>query len=842
MDDLQKINPDYGYLFEGLNFEQAEAVRHVDGPLLILAGAGSGKTRVLVHRIAYLILVAGVPPWSILGITFTNKAASEMKTRVNGFLPGESASVWISTFHSACVRMLRRDIERIGYSRSFSILDADDQLSLIKECIKELNLSDKQYVPKSVLDQIGRAKDVMLGPDGFSRASGADAYRQKTAQIYALYQKKLFKQNSLDFDDIILLTIKLFNDCADVLAYYQNRFTHVLVDEYQDTNTAQYALISLLSGKWKNLCVVGDDDQSIYSWRGADIGNILSFEKEFKHTKVIKLEQNYRSTKVILMAANGVIHKNVNRKDKKLWTENENGDAIQYVNVTNEHEEASFVARTLKQLKREQGTGYNDFAILYRINAQSRAMENTLARETVPYRIIGGFKFFERKEIKDIIAYLRILQNPSDDISFRRVINVPKRGIGATTIEKLENRAESLGVSIFGTVLEALRRPDGFPELKPALTKLESFASLIDSLTGEAKYLSINELLENLLTRGGIYESYENDRTDEARARLENIMEFKSEVLEFEKNFVNDGIYYEDAEGSGGEEGRGEAGNGKEEGNRDAGNGVAGNGEDEDGEAGPVGRKATLAEFLAHISLISDIDSYDETDEKVSLMTMHSAKGLEYKTVFIIGAEEGIFPGMRSFNEPERLEEERRLCYVAITRAKKLLYITRAASRTLFGNTTYNRPSRFINDIPDHLINEIHGMAQITGPGGKRKEPDGYASLPRPFGRGFGGVNNRPGVSPGGFSGIKNKPGLTSGNVYGGDNNPVTQDTGYDNSTDVYENGNTFAVGDAVGHKKYGSGIISKRYRDKGDYIIEIDFTEAGMKRFIESMVKLQRR
>jgi DNA helicase-2/ATP-dependent DNA helicase PcrA len=754
------------------------------------------------------MLEAGGPPWAMRGITFTNKAATEMKNRVEAFLPYESSSIWISTFHSACVRILRRDIERIGYSRSFTILDSDDQQSVVKDVIGDLNLSDKQFVPKSVLEQIGRAKDVLITPEDYTREFGNDINKSKIARIYELYQKRLVKNNALDFDDIIMLTIRLFNECGDILNYYQNRFTHVLVDEYQDTNAAQYALISLLSGKWKNLCVVGDDDQSIYSWRGADIGNILSFEKEFINTRVIKLEQNYRSTKTILSAAYGVIHKNVNRKDKKLWTENENGEAIQFVNVANEHEEAAFVARTLKQLRREQGTGYGDFAILYRINAQSRAMENTLAREAVPYRIIGGYKFFERKEIKDIIAYLRILQNPSDDISFKRVINVPRRGIGAATIEKLEAVAGALGVSMYEAAAAASRSPGDFPDLKASLAKLEGFTGLIAALTGGAAGLGIDELLENVLTLGGIYASYENDHTDEARVRLENIMEFKSEVLEFEKNYVDDGMYYADSEVNGSD------------------GGVAAVGEGDGGDD-PAAKKATLAEFLSHISLISDIDGYDESDEKVSLMTMHSAKGLEYNTVFIIGAEEGILPGVRSFNEPERLEEERRLCYVAITRAKKLLYVTRASSRTLFGNTTYNRPSRFISDIPDHLIYERQGAAAAINPGRPRGDPIGQNPVP---------ASSGPRAPSPFFSGAAPGKGDIKPDRFG-----VTPAARSVAPVDEYENGKIFAVGDAVGHKKYGDGVITKRYRDKGDFILEIEFNEAGLKRFIESMVKLKK-
>ena len=847
-----------GDIFSHLNAEQAKAVRYTDGPLLILAGAGSGKTRVLVHRIAYLIREAGVPPWSILGITFTNKAAKEMKTRIDALLPDESASVWISTFHAACVRILRRDIERIGYSRWFTILDTDDQLSLIKECIKEINLSDKIFIPKTVLDHIGRAKDETVGPEEYERRNGADTYGRNLSRIYSVYQQKLKKQSALDFDDIILLTIDLLNKCDDVRNYYQNKFKYVMVDEYQDTNTAQYVLISLLSGKWRNLCVVGDDDQSIYGWRGANIRNILDFEKEYRDAKIIKLEQNYRSTKVILSAANSVIGYNSKRKQKSLWTENEEGSAINCLLLDNEHEEGLYVARAIKKRHRENGTGYNDFAALYRMNAQSRALENMLVREGIPYRIIGGFKFFDRKEIKDIIAYLRLIQNPADDISYKRVINSPKRGIGATTIQKIEVLAAGRGASMFETTELAARNPKAYPELKSAAEKLGAFAGLIRGFIDDARGATLLELLDAVIQRSGVYAAYASDMSEEARARLENIMELKSEVLEFEKNYGGDDGWFADGdagEGAGGNEGASvavgegagvehasgagglsggagveDAGGAGDAGDDTGGAGVedaggAGEGAGDSGAAGggiggaagerfnmaAAGSGTLLPQFLAHVALVSDIDSYDEENEKVSLMTVHSAKGLEYDSVFIVGAEDGIFPGQRSMLDQSKLEEERRLCYVAITRAKKRLIVTRARSRTLFGNTVYNPISRFIADIPGELLDD--------GTGASRKKKPATEWKPR-----------------------KN----TYADTARADHNPLRAGAGSSRAdaggakTDSYENGRAYAIGDKVNHKKYGGGTISNRYKSKGDMIIEIVFEDAGLKRFIESMVSLR--
>ena len=894
MGSIQEAKDFRGEIFRGLNAEQAEAATHVDGPLLILAGAGSGKTRVLVHRIAYLILEAGIPPWAILGITFTNKAANEMKSRVEALLPSFSGNIWISTFHSACVRILRRDIERIGVSRYFTIYDADDQLSLIKECLKELNLPAEQFAPKSVLDQIGRAKDNLLGPDEYMRLHARDPHRSKIADAYSLYDKKLRKLDALDFDDIILKTIRLLNECADVREYYQNRFRYVLVDEYQDTNTAQYTLITLLSGKWKNLCVVGDDDQSIYGWRGANIGNILDFEKEYADAKVIKLEQNYRSTKTILMAANDVINKNDNRKSKRLWTENERGEAICCVELENEYDEAEYVSKKLKALRAKHGASYNEFAVLYRINAQSRAVENMLAREGIPYRIIGGFRFYDRKEIKDVIAYLRLIQNPDDDVSFKRVINVPRRGVGAVTLDKLESRAAELNLSLFGAASAIALNPGAFPEFKSAADKLRGYVDLLGGLGEAAENSSVASILETTLALSGMSYLYESDPSEEAKTRLENIMEFKTEIAEFEKSYEGDGAYYnmqgnggdgggysggDDDEygggGAGGDDGDDEGYGGGDDGD-DEGYGSGDGGDDEgygdggagDGGAGGGAGNATLSDFLAHISLISDVDKYDESEEKVSLMTVHSAKGLEYETVFVVGAEEGIFPGLRTMSDPLHMEEERRLCYVAITRAKKRLFFTHAYSRTLFGNTTYNKLSRFVSDIPENLISDgynidgsmargrrgTRGGRQAGGEDVTRSEHEAYgedwrentasgkyAAPGRHGASGWPEASGKPAAfgrpATFGAAAAFGKPART--NMPGGGSGGGMDSAGGP-AYEEYDNGRKYAVGDAVGHKKFGSGIVTNRYLDKSDYILEIDFPGAGMKRFIESMVKLR--
>lgn len=637
-------------LLNGLNKEQQHAVKTTDGPLLIMAGAGSGKTRVLTHRIAYILVEKGVNPYNILAITFTNKAAREMKERISGILGGAADDIWISTFHSMCVRILRRDIDRIGINRNFTILDSSDQLSVIKGILKDKNLDPKKFDPRSILGSISNAKNELKSASDVSKHVG-DFYQRVVSEVYEEYEKRLLKNHSLDFDDLIMKTIHLFERVPEVLEYYQNKFQYIHVDEYQDTNRAQYVLVKLLAEKFKNLCVVGDSDQSIYGWRGADISNILSFEKDYPDAKVILLEQNYRSTKNILQAANGVISRNMQRKPKKLWTENEQGEKIRYYRADTEQGEALFVTGKIQELVKEKNRKYSDIAVLYRTNAQSRALEEVLVKSNIPYNIVGGTKFYDRKEIKDLLAYLRLVSNPDDDISLQRVINVPKRGIGATSVEKIAQFAVQHDMSMY----EALGDAVLIGLTGKALKACEEFYQLITDLNQMQDYLSVTELTEEVIKRSGYREMLEAEKTLEAASRLENIEEF----LTVTKNFED---YSEDK---------------------------------------------TLVAFLTDLALIADIDQMDKEDtnnEAVVLMTLHSAKGLEFPVVFLIGLEEGVFPHSRSLMEESEMEEERRLAYVGITRAEEELYITNAQMRTLFGRRNMNSPSRFIEEIPQELI------------------------------------------------------------------------------------------------------------------------------------------
>jgi len=735
-------------LLKGLNEEQKKAVLHGDGPLLILAGAGSGKTRVLTNRIAYLIREKGVHPSNILAITFTNKAAREMKERIDNLVGDVSDNIWVSTFHSMCVRILRRDIEKIDYDRSFVIFDYADQQTLIKDCLKELNLNEKNYVPKSVLEMIGRAKDELIDPDTYAKIYVSDFRMANIAKIYGLYQKKLKQNNALDFDDIIMLTIKLFSNHPDVLEYYQRKFKYILVDEYQDTNTAQYSLVSMLSQKSRNLCVVGDDDQSIYGWRGANIRNILDFEKEFKDCKIIKLEQNYRSTQTILDAANSVIKNNYGRKSKKLWTENKGGDKIKHCLCANEHEEAYFVASEIKRLSTVRNMQYKDFAILYRINAMSRVLEEMLMKEGIPYKIFGGLKFYDRKEIKDLLAYLRLIQNPSDNVSLKRCINEPKRGIGSATLDTAERIANSRGVSIFSIISSASE----IPELARSASKLEGFVAMISRLRVLKDVMRVPELIQEVLEQSGILKSYEQEGTVEAQTRIENIKELISVAVEFEQK---------------------------------------------DGEQ-------SLEDFLANVSLVADVDNMDENSDYVVLMTLHSAKGLEFPVVFMVGMEEGIFPGYRSMTDESELEEERRLCYVGITRAKQNLYMTNTFTRTLFGNTTYNKMSRFLREIPPELIES-----------NEKEEPEDSIDV----------INKSKGIY-----GTK-----SFGDSYSYRTASFT-DTGIPKTAAT-----DFNVGDQVEHKKFGVGIITKIEKEKDDFMLEIHFKGTGMKRLMASFARLSK-
>lgn len=649
-----------GKLDAGLNDMQKEAVMHTEGPLLILAGAGSGKTTVLVNRIAYLLTEKNVRPYNILAITFTNKAANEMKARVERLFDESANDIWVSTFHSMCVKILRRYIDRIGYGNDFVIYDSTDSQTVIKDCLKQLNLSDENFKPRSMLAQISNAKDDLLDPEAFDKMYANDFRMSKIAKVYSTYQNMLKANNALDFDDIIINTVKLFEQNPDVLEYYQNKFHYIMVDEYQDTNNAQYRLVSLLSSLRRNLCVVGDDDQSIYKFRGANIGNILDFEKEFPDARVIKLEQNYRSTQTILNAANDVISHNRKRKGKNLWTNGNEGDKIYFYDGENEHDEGRFIAREIDRLVSECNRNFSDFVILYRTNAQSRVLEEMLLKQGIPYRVLAGLRFYDRKEIKDIIAYLRIIQNPADSVSLKRIINEPKRGIGATTIAHAQDIAESIKSSIYDVIKDA----KVYTELQRSSAKLDEFVAVVDLLRRMSREMSLTDFVELVLEKTTYRQSLVLENSIEAQGRLENLDEFMSVVKEYEQ----------------------------------------------------TAQEPSLQDFLESVSLISDIDNYDEEQPSVVLMTIHAAKGLEFPIVFIAGMEEGLFPGTRSVIDEEELEEERRLCYVAITRAKEVLYLTKAQVRMLFGQTSYPSASRFVKEIPFELVMEFGTRKKRTMP------------------------------------------------------------------------------------------------------------------------------
>ncbi|ODG93010.1 ATP-dependent DNA helicase PcrA [Gottfriedia luciferensis] len=641
-------------LLQGLNPMQKEAVKTVDGPLLIMAGAGSGKTRVLTHRIAYLLGEKGVAPWNILAITFTNKAAREMRERIFNLVGKDAEDIWVSTFHSMCVRILRRDIDRIGFNRSFSILDTTDQLTVIKNILKEKNLDSKKFDPRSILGSISSVKNELQTATDYSR-DAFTPYEKVVGEIYASYQDRLRKNHSLDFDDLIMMTINLFERVPEVLQYYQRKFQYIHVDEYQDTNHAQYKIVKLLAEQFKNICVVGDSDQSIYRWRGADISNILSFEKDYDKAQVILLEQNYRSTQTILDAANAVITNNSNRKAKKLWTENGQGTPIHYFRAASEQDEGYFVAGKLAEWKKEGVHQYGDVAILYRTNAQSRAMEEVLVKSNIPYKMVGGVKFYDRKEIKDILAYLRFIANPDDEISFSRIINVPKRGVGAASVDKIINYSIMNDLSLSDT-LEQI----DFVGLSGKITKaVGDFHAMAKNWQQMLDYLSVTELVEEVLDKTGYIQVLKDENTIESASRIENIEEFLTVTNAFEESSED----------------------------------------------------KSLVSFLTDLALVSDIDQADKEEsqaDEVILMTLHSAKGLEFPVVFLIGLEEGIFPHSRSLMDEEEMEEERRLAYVGITRAEKDLYITNAQTRTLYGRTSVNQESRFINEIPDELLDRAN--------------------------------------------------------------------------------------------------------------------------------------
>ncbi|HFN9852603.1 DNA helicase PcrA [Enterococcus faecium] len=738
-------------LLNGMNPRQKEAVLHTDGPLLLMAGAGSGKTRVLTHRIAYLIEEKEVNPWNILAITFTNKAAKEMKERVNAILASGGEDVWVSTFHSMCVRILRRDVDFIGYNRNFTIIDSSEQLTLMKRILKELNIDPKKYDPRSILGTISQAKNSLQTPQDFAKMQGS-YYEEIAAKCYAAYQKELQYNQCMDFDDLIMNTIRLFEEHPDSLTYYQNKFHYIHVDEYQDTNHAQYTLVNLLAGRFRNLCVVGDADQSIYGWRGADMQNILDFEKDYPDAAVILLEQNYRSTKNILSAANQVIENNSNRKPKNLWTENKEGNKITYYRADNERDETRFIVDRMQEEIRSNHRNYGDFAILYRTNAQSRVMEETLLKANIPYKMVGGHKFYDRKEIKDILAYLNVLANPQDSISFERIVNSPKRGIGPGSIEKLRSFASLHEWPL----LEAAQNVDLANIGGKAGQQLGAFGEMIQEVTQMIPYLTVTELTKEVLDRSGYLEDLKIQNTLEAQARIENLEEFLTVTQEFDKQFEQQN--------------------------------------EEDADA----PEEKLTVFLNDLALVSDIDNLEEDASQVTLMTLHAAKGLEFPVVFLIGLEEGVFPLSRALMEESELEEERRLAYVGITRAEEALYLTNAFSRTLYGRTQYNRPSRFVEEIDQELL-EIEGMRPTP------KKTPVFAKKTAAY------SYKQPETAV-----------VSSKSATGGEKN-------------------SWKPGDKVKHKKWGLGTVVRVSGTSKDLELDVAFPSQGVKRLLDAFAPIEK-
>ena len=754
-------------IIDGLNDKQKEAVLTVDGPCLVIAGAGSGKTKVLTHKIAYLLREKDVKPWNILAITFTNKAANEMKERVENLVGEIAKDMWIGTFHSICVRILRRYIDRIGFTSSFIIFDSSDQRTLVKQCLKQLNIDDKMFSDRAVISEISNAKNEMLEPDMYKLRTNNELRKETIAEIYSLYQKKLKENNAIDFDDIINFTIKILSENPDVLEYYSEKFKYVLVDEYQDTNKAQFTLISMLAARYGNITVVGDNDQGIYSFRGADITNILNFEKDFPGTKIIKLEQNYRCTQNILDAANSVIKNNETKYEKKLWTENGRGEMINVYRGTDEYDEANFIVQNINRLRREEYMTYNDFAVLYRMNSQSRSIEDILRRENIPYKIIGGLKFYERKEIKDIIAYLRLIQNPSDNLSLVRIINEPKRGIGRTSLDNVEQVAIQSETSMY----DVIKRADEFGLNRVFLNSRE-FVSQIEELRSKKDSIKISELIKETLNKTGYTKALENEDTAEAESRLENLEEFLTVAVEFEEEIADN----------------------------------------------------SLEEFLEGITLSSDIDNADEQENSVTLMTLHSAKGLEFPVVFLVGMEEGIFPGYKSIGEPKELEEERRLCYVGITRAKQNLFISCARQRTIFGSTSCNQVSRFIKEIPTNLL---EGYDEFF----EDKSKDSYEDYKYEWKYGKSNINfyNTNDMQ----NNVKNKQQFAFRSAESFLNNLNKKST---SEIDV----SIYRAGQRVYHKKFGEGKINYVDPEGDDVKVDITFEKAGHKRLMAKYAGLE--
>lgn len=751
--------------YDTLNEQQRIGVTTTEGPVLILAGAGSGKTRVLTHRTAWLIEKCGVNPWNIMAITFTNKAAGEMRERINAMVGHGAESIWVSTFHSSCVRILRRHIDRIGYDTNFTIYDADDSKNVMKDVCKRLEIDTKIHKERSLLSAISSAKDELISPEEFTlRAeASADFAKRRQAQVYREYQSVLRKNNALDFDDLIVKTVELLQSDPEVLDFYQERFRYIMVDEYQDTNTAQFGLIRLLAGKYKNLCVVGDDDQSIYKFRGANIYNILNFEKHFPDAVTIKLEQNYRSTTHILDAANQVIANNVRRKAKTLWTANGEGEPITFRQFDTAYDEADYVAEDILMGKRNGAYGYGDCAVLYRTNAQSRLFEERFIVSNIPYKIVGGVNFYARKEIKDLLAYLKTIDNARDDLAVRRIINVPKRGIGATTLNRVSDYAEAYDIGFY----DALKQGDEIPALGKSAAKLKPFVNLIQTMRSKLPYLGVTELLKEIIEETGYVRELEADGSEEALARIENIDELISKVTAYEE-----------------------------------------------GEENP-----TLSGFLEEVALVADIDDLAEGSDYVVLMTLHSAKGLEFPKVYLAGMEDGLFPGymtITSDNAPEELEEERRLAYVGITRAMKELTLTAARQRMIRGETQYNTVSRFVKEIPEELFNSSV----------KKKKSDGS-------GLKGGQTEDAPGRTP--YPVRAKRPSMRQ------------QPSGQSMQAKAFSTVNTvkgslsYDVGDRVSHVKFGNGTVKGIIEGGRDFEVTVDFDTAGTKKMFAAFAKLKK-
>ena len=740
-------------IYDTLNKQQKEAVLHTEGPLLILAGAGSGKTRVLTHRIAYLIEEQGVNPWNILAITFTNKAAGEMRERVDKLVGFGAESIWVSTFHSTCVRILRRHIDLLGYDNNFTIYDSDDQKTLMKDVCKMLQIDTKIFKERALLSTISHAKDELITPEEFRMRAEGDFSQKKITEVYEEYEKQLRANNALDFDDLLVKTVQLFQTQADVLEYYQERFRYIMVDEYQDTNTVQFELIRLLASKYRNLCVVGDDDQSIYKFRGANIKNILNFEHVFEDAKVIKLEQNYRSTSNILNAANAVIRNNRGRKDKTLWTDNGDGEKLEFRQFDTAYDEAEYIVGDIREHVDRGECTYNDNAILYRTNAQSRIFEEKFVTANIPYKIVGGINFYARREIKDLLSYLKTVDNGQDDLAVRRIINVPKRGIGLTSINRVQEYAVRHEVGFY----EALRAVDLIPNIGRGASKLESFVALIEHFKTDAQEMSISRLMKEIIEETGYVESLEAEDSEEAEARIENIDELMSKIVAYEDTCEE------------------------------------------------MNEPPTLSGFLEEVALVADIDSLDENSDYVVLMTLHSAKGLEFPHVYLAGLEDGIFPSYMTItaDDPEEVEEERRLCYVGITRAEKALTLTCARRRMIRGETQYNKMSRFLKEIPMELLSTGAVFEK------EKEEPAKQAAY----------MQARQAFRTKAFTAPK--PARQFGTPAG--------------------DGPGYGVGDRVRHMKFGEGTVTAIVEGGRDYEVTVDFDGPGTKKMFATFARLQK-